>query len=378
MVKLIRILVITGGYLPEVGGIITVIREVCERLVSCGHDCTVLTINNGKGKKHEMIRGVEVIRITSPAARWLLGFSPALLVHLLRRKNLEGYDIIYVHGYHSVQSLESIVICRCLHRMDNIIFSPHYHAQGHTAFRNLLHKFYRPAAKYAFSLASYVICVSLYEADLVRKNFKIDPGKIKIIPHGVEKIGKKKGRREIEGDTIRLLYVGYLREYKGVQYILNAVKYIKDKYGILAEFKIIGTGEDKSKLENIAQQHKIGDRIFWAADLSKDDLEEEYKKADIFILLSQAEAYGIVVAESLAFGTPCIVANTSALKEFTSEPGCFGIDYPIDVAELSDLIVRLHREDVSIGPFTGKIRTWDLVSRDYEETFGRFVKPLER
>ena len=99
------------------------------------------------------------------------------------------------------------------------------------------------------------------------------------------------------------------------------------------------------------------------------ELYEKFRDADIFLLLSRSENYGIVVAEALALGTPCIVANTTALSEFTKEPGCSGIDYPPDPKELAELIIKIHESDVKVGPFSNKIRTWDEVAKDYEKVY---------
>jgi glycosyltransferase involved in cell wall biosynthesis len=66
-----------------------------------------------------------------------------------------------------------------------------------------------------------------------------------------------------------------------------------------------------------------------------------YASADVFVLLSKHEAYGLSVAEALCAGTPCIVANTSALTEWVNGENCFGIDYPIDLDALASLIMKV-------------------------------------
>ena len=53
-----------------------------------------------------------------------------------------------------------------------------------------------------------------------------------------------------------------------------------------------------------------------------------YSKADLLLLLSEHEAYSLVVADALASGTPCLVGNTSALSEWVDDKSCFGINLP--------------------------------------------------
>jgi glycosyltransferase involved in cell wall biosynthesis len=103
----------------------------------------------------------------------------------------------------------------------------------------------------------------------------------------------------------------------------------------------------------------------------QDELYQKLADADILFLLSREESYGIVVAESLAMGTPCIVSNTTALGEFMREPSCFGINYPPDSKELSKLILEIFTEDVKVGAFSDKIRTWEEVAIDYEYLYQR-------
>ena len=99
-----------------------------------------------------------------------------------------------------------------------------------------------------------------------------------------------------------------------------------------------------------------------------------YKKSDIFLLLSQSENYGIVVPEALTMGTPVIVTKRTALNEFLNEPGCFGVDYPPDPKEVANLILKIYKSDIKVGPFTKKIRTWNEVALDYEQLYLRFIK----
>ena len=59
------------------------------------------------------------------------------------------------------------------------------------------------------------------------------------------------------------------------------------------------------------------------------------------VLLSEHEAYSLVVAEALAANTPCIVADGSALHEWIDEKNCFGIKLPVNLDQLKDRIQYL-------------------------------------
>ena len=65
---------------------------------------------------------------------------------------------------------------------------------------------------------------------------------------------------------------------------------------------------------------------------------KKYAKADVLVLPSKHEAYGLAVAEALAAKTPCIVAKEAALNEWIDDKSVFGVDNPADVEKLAELI----------------------------------------
>ena len=119
----------------------------------------------------------------------------------------------------------------------------------------------------------------------------------------------------------------------------------------------------------LANQMNLLKYITWTSGLSDQMLMERIKKSHLLLLLSNSEAYGIIVAESLALGTPVLVAKKAALSEFLGEPGCFGVDYPPDPTVVANTIVNLCKSEIRVGPFTDKIRTWDKVAEEYEKLY---------
>ena len=75
----------------------------------------------------------------------------------------------------------------------------------------------------------------------------------------------------------------------------------------------------------------------------------------------------------MSLGTPCIITENTALKEFSMEPGCFVVDYPPEPEKVASSIIEVYKNDVTIGPFTEKIRPWDKVSLDYERLYESLI-----
>ncbi len=368
-----EIIQITGNYYPQLGGVATVVKEISERLAKKGHNCTVITINPGNEKSEEVINLISVIRLNQNHDNLFFGFNSSFYSLVNNTDLIQKADIIHIHNYHTLFSAETVFTCNYKKINGSLIFSPQYHQVGHNWLNNLFLKLYKPLGGLSFKNTDNIICMSEYEANLVKQDFGSSIKPIHVIPLGVDKIDAKKADN-YNKRKIRLLYVGNIIEYKGIQFIIKAMKILVEKCDDNAELTIVGQGNYQPELKKLSNELGLENNIFWEKDLSKESLESLYKKSDIFLLLSRAESYGIVVAEALAFGTPSIVSNTTALQEFIKEPGCFAIDYPPDVFDLANLIHNIHNTTVSVGPFSMKIRNWDEVANDYESVYLDAIK----
>jgi glycosyltransferase involved in cell wall biosynthesis len=366
-----RILIVSGSDISKIGGVLVGIREVARRLVARGDHCTVLSINSGGLPKEDWIDGIHIIRVDSPISKWFLEMSPRVgqrFMSLIRTSPTP--DIIHLHGYSTLLSHETALLCKLEAR--RYIYTPHYSPFAHIhPLGGLLFKLGRPAGSMIFGLAQRVVCISQFESDTVRNHFGVPLDKISIVPNGVDFIehGNESGRIKNGTNPIRLLYVGYLIELKGIQYILKAVQKLIIKMKLNVELVVAGSGYYEPVLRKLAKDLGIGKNVKWVGDVRKNDLIQLYRDADISLLLSASENFGTVVAESLAVGTPAIVTTNSALAEFVNEPGCYGIAYPPDTDNLARLIVDVYRSGRKTGPFSRKIRTWDEVSTEYERIY---------
>jgi glycogen synthase len=369
-----RILVINHTEMTDIGGINKLIRKSSEELVKKGHECIVLSINPGDLDDEEVINGVRVIRIKSPLSKYLYSFSLGVYRFLAENMEKINPDIIHVHHYRSLLSPEVMYFLR--NKGYPFIFSPHYERLGHNRTgAKYLFNFYKKVTKKIFNWPVKIVNNSHFTSEILLEDFHVDPEKMVVIPPGVDFI--RDLEKEVvysEKKEILLLSVGVLQEKKGIQYLLEVLSLLKDlsqSSQLDKSFKltIVGEGDYEPFLKSRARKLGVDDIIHWYRPLSDEELQKKYAEHDIFFLLSREESYGMVVAEALAMGTPCIVSNTTALKEFTDEPGCFGVDYPPDPKKVADLVSDLVKGTVKIGPFSDKIRTWNEISDDYVKIY---------
>lgn len=364
---MLKIAQVCPRYSPDIGGVETHVKEISERLVKRGHIVDVITTDpTGKLPSKETINGVNVTRIRSVAPGTAYFFSPGIYSYLKG----EEYDVVHAHSYHAFPAFFAALA----NAQGKFVFTPHYHRSGHTFIRDLLHKPYRLLGKSIFSKADVVICVSDYEKTLLSEDFDVS-AKIMKIPNGINlsEFQSLKPRQKTSTEKT-LLYVGRLEEYKGVQHIIQCLPE-------LPGFKliIVGKGPYESRLRELADSLGVSGRIEWLKDVSRDELLQCYASADVFLMLSKHEAYGITVAEALAAGTPCVVAKGSALDEFVDGEMCIGLIDSSNIRALSLEIRKMLALRSNSGYNKSKkyvILGWDQIAEKIGKIYEHFAEPL--
>jgi glycosyltransferase involved in cell wall biosynthesis len=342
-----------------VGGVVEYVRNISERLAK-QHDVTVFATDpRKKFPRFEVINGVKVERFYRLAPGKAYFFS---LDMILRLRNSE-FDVIHGHVYHAFPLHFSHIA-----RHNKFIVSTHFHGVGHSAFRNSLIRLLKPFGELTIRKADKIIAVSDYEKKLLLEQFRISSDKIVVIPCGVnykEFENLQKQKRNYRS----ILYVGRLDWYKGVHYLIEVLPMLdKDVH-----LEIVGKGFLEEFLKKRAKKLGVSDRVKFYKDLPRRQLLQLYKDADVFVLLSLYEAYSISVAEALSAGVPCIVSKTSALSEWIDEECVFGVELPIDLGKLANVILFVlnnrkvkNKNSKWLG---SKIIDWDYVVKKLESIY---------
>jgi glycosyltransferase involved in cell wall biosynthesis len=334
----VRILQVCPKYYPSLGGVEQHVRNISERLAH-EHEVTVFACDpSGQLPEEETINGVRIKRFRS--------FSPQDAYHvsfgMLSELRHSSFDVVHGHSYHAIPLLFSSYAGR-----NRFVVTAHYHGHGSTRLRDTLMSLYKPLGRRALREADVITAVSNYEKVLLVKDFQVED-KVVVIPSGID-LDEFKGLQKVDRSYKTILCVGRLEEYKGVQYIIKTLPLLNKDIHL----DIVGSGPYKEKLVEFTKELRLDDRVQFHQDLSKSELLSRYANADVFVLLSKYEAFGTVVAESLAAGTPCIVASTSALAEWIDNMNCFGIDYPISIDKLARLATDV------IGKRANGVKLWD-------------------
>lgn len=356
-----------------VGGINTVVREVGRALALRGHRVTVLQPNLHHRQSEELYQGFRIQRVHAPLADLLYGFDVLLSKDIAALYRATTPDVVHVHGFHSLFSAEAVYLLRRLDADVPLVFSFHLDVYRERFLGRRLWNAYKQLGKKMVGALTHVIAFSQFEAEMIAREFRVPDERLSVIPHGVGIIDTRRTRAPGAGP--RLLYAGHLLKRKNVQAIVESLDVLVHREKVAgASLTIVGAGPERAHISRLIRDRGLEAHVTLKPFLAPADLVREMKRADLLVLLSNSEAYGIVVAEALALGTPCIVADATALHEFVAEPGCFGVDYPPDPEKVARLIKEVFESTAQVGPFSGKIRTWEAVGRAYERLYSRCVE----
>lgn len=131
-------------------------------------------------------------------------------------------------------------------------------------------------------------------------------------------IEDRKRLNKAETDPITILCVGNIRRNKGQIYLLQAMEYIQKDIKI----SFVGLIKEKDymdKLKEYVNKKCMSYKVKFTGFLSGQQLSEEYKKADIFVLPTLKEGFGITVLEAMSYGLPVIASDVGAIPELIDD-----------------------------------------------------------
>ena len=183
-----------------------------------------------------------------------------------------------------------------------------------------------------FACADAVLASCDVEAEQIVRFYNADPSRVHVVPLGVEHAffspgHKPQARRAlgIDSDATLLLFVGRLQALKGVDLALETLIEMRNR-GENAMLSIIGgpSGPDGkialNELHNRVSEAGVIGNVMFVAPQSHQLLSSWMRAADVTLVPSRAESFGLVALESSACGTPVVASNVGGLKTLI-EPG---------------------------------------------------------
>jgi len=201
------------------------------------------------------------------------------------------------------------------------------------------------AQRIAVERADLVLCVSRHTRAVVLSWAAIAPERVLVVPNTVREVftpgdgSTQRAALALEGKRI-LLTVGRMdsqERYKGHDRVIAVIPDLVAK-GHDVCYLIVGEGDDRTRLEILARNCGVGDRVRFLGAVGLEILVEIYRSADLFVMPSTGEGFGVSFLEAMASGTPALGLDVAGARDALGE-GELGTT--VSENEVSSAIARL-------------------------------------
>jgi glycosyltransferase involved in cell wall biosynthesis len=200
----------------------------------------------------------------------------------------------------------------------------------------------------------------------IYEQFSYPGSNISVIPNAVDRRFEVPHQSDFQ-PPYRLLYVGSLKNHKGVLKLVPLIDRLRSRSGVDFELTIVGEGDLRSSLETEAERRGLLGVIDFRGHVEYEELPEVYAKHDLFVYPGEwDEPFGRVFLEALATGTPTIASDVGAAEEILGEGGFV---MGGSVAELTDGIEtictsgQLHALSEAASAETDRFRREAVIDR---------------
>jgi len=331
-----RILQVVKYYDPCQGGMETVVKNIVEGVVDCSNDISFTIYSN-----NHRINFVKIVKeknretIIKEITPVYLKSQPLNLRYPLLKKLIKDNDVI--HHHYPFPTME-FTLLRYFKQIADKKFIITWHANIKNSRWSWIERFYNPMIEKLLDRADSIIVTSpqLFEASKILQKYK---KKVQTIPLSFDpKFSSLNSKKFPLDRDFELLFVGKLRKYKGVEYLIKAIESLNVK------LKIVGNGEELQNLKALVKELHIEDKVIFVSNADDCQLAEFYKNTDLFVLpsINEAEAFGVVQLEAMANALPVINTNLKSGVPFVSLNDYSGITVePKDVEGLRVAIEKI-------------------------------------
>lgn len=298
-------------YFPVLGGIENHLKVLAEAQAAAGHQVTVLVCNPGLKTQTEILNGVKVIkagRLTTQASMPLSFSQPAILAR-------QRPDIVHIQSPYPLGEMANWIIGRGKATVISY--------QSDIVKQKTILRFYGPFLRRILKAADRIL---INNPRYLETSPWLQPvrDKCQIVPIGIN-LARFEPIVFSSSTPLRLLFVGRLRYYKGLDTLLQALARLPEVH-----LTIVGIGPMQEQWQALSHKLGLNDRVVFAGEVDETQLPDYYHQADVFVLPSNArsEAYGIVLLEAMASGLPCVTTELGTGTSWIVQDGLTGLVVP--------------------------------------------------
>ncbi|MGX5025883.1 glycosyltransferase [Enterobacter asburiae] len=303
-------LAITG---LQMGGAEKQVCDLADELSSQGHNIQLISFS-GKTIFRPKNKSVELVELSMKRNPFSF-----LKVYFKARKKIIEFQPDIVHS-HMVHANIFARLLRITTPMPKLVSTSHNSYEG-GSLRAFICRITDP-------LSTLSTNVSQEATESIIKRGSVNKAKVATVHNGINidnfrfnEMNRKKLRREmgVDQQTPVLLSVGRLAPAKDYPNLLRAFAAIKGRTPVEPQLAIIGGGDLETELKALAAELSIADRVHWLG--IKTNVNEWMSAADLFVLSSAWEGFGLVVAEAMAAERVVVATDCGGIKEVSGNNG---------------------------------------------------------
>jgi glycogen synthase len=188
--------------------------------------------------------------------------------------------------------------------------------------------------------ADKVIAVSNFTRNIIINRYGISGEKVEVVYNGIEHNGNGNmtfGETKISRNEKIVLFLGRITMQKGPEYFLMAAKKVLEVMDNV-KFVMAGSGDLMRHAVEMAAGLGIGHKVLFTGFLRGEDVERIYRMADLFVMPSVSEPFGLVPLEALANDIPVIISKQSGVSEVLNH--ALKVDF-WDINEMANKIIAV-------------------------------------
>jgi glycogen synthase len=358
-----RLLILSWEYPPLIeGGLARHVRKLAEELVELDVDVHVLTRGGEESPAEEQAAGVVIHRIREPKrptdlgefVAWVERMNSDMLAAGVELGDRYSFDLVHGHDWLVANAGDHLA-----KRFDAPLVTT-IHATEHGRHQGWVDKhpqsYIHGVERWITNRSDRVIACSFYMREQIADIFGVEEERVSVIPNGIDPADL----RPQDPDELRrlrlqfarpdeklVLLVGRLVYEKGFQLALEAMPEVIERVPG-TRFLVAGSGTHEAKLRRQASELGLMDHGTFLGWIGDDVLHSLYPIADVCVVPSIYEPFGLVALEAMASGCPCLVADTGGLREVVPHEEA-GLRFRArDPAALAEMAVRV-LDDEQLG-----------------------------
>ncbi len=223
--------------------------------------------------------------------------------------------------------------------------------------------------------ATRVISVSMLTKNVCIRRYGVPDSKIDVVYNGVELRPEDVGTQPIHSKDKIVLYFGRITLQKGPEYFIRAAKRVLE-YMDNVKFVVAGNGDQATRMIEMAAALGIGHKVLFTGFLRGRDISRVFSMADLYVMPSVSEPFGIAPLEAMSHNVPVLISKTSGVSEVLVH--ALKADF-WDIDDMADKIIAVLRHPIlsdtlkEHGSFEVRGISWDGSATKCLQTYNRAI-----